>query len=664
RESAVSIKTAPYGKWESPLRIEEVFARPSAPMYPCRHGGVLYWLESMAAEGGRMVLMRGDESGGVTCLTPEGFNIRSRVHEYGGKCFCLVSERLIFSNFSDGRLYRQRLTAGGEPLPLTPATGIAGQSACYADLEPAPDDRRLFCVAEIEQEGENSNALVALDLTAGDTAPVVVIEGNDFYASPVLSPDGKRLAWLEWSHPHMPWDESRLMTGLVKPDAANGVEIRDISTVAGGRGRSVCQPRFAPDGSLLFVMDADEAAEGAGFWNLYRWRNGSSEQLTRDEKEYGEPHWVFGEARYVFAGQDTLVGVRTAGEGDELVEVDLARKATRLLRAGFAGCSQFSAADKGGDGDGEMLFVAGYTDREPELVRLDPWSGEMKTLRGGARILAPEDTSRPRAIDYPTRDGGRAHAWFYPPANSKFEPPPDTLPPLVVMVHGGPTARAGSAFAPLKQYLTTLGYAVLDVNHRGSSGYGRRYRQALLGRWGEIDADDIADAVEFVAASGRVDGGKVFIRGGSAGGYAVLRALTRFPDLFCGGACYYGIGNLITLARLTHKFEASYTDALIGEVFDPQRAENSDSRYYRRSPLFFMDHLRSPLILFQGLDDKVVPPDLSREVVRTLERNGVVHEYVEYAGEGHGFRSVATRIDSLQREVAFYDKVIKRESTQ
>jgi dipeptidyl aminopeptidase/acylaminoacyl peptidase len=268
--------------------------------------------------------------------------------------------------------------------------------------------------------------------------------------------------------------------------------------------------------------------------------------------------------------------------------------------------------------------------------------------------LVESEVSQPQLLRYPTRDGGQAYANFYPAS----EQVSGEKSALVVLVHGGPTSRSGVSLSPLIQYFAQNGFSVLDVNHRGSTGHGRDYRQALLGLWGEIDASDIADAIDFVIAEREVDAQKVFIRGGSAGGYAVLRALTRFPELFCGGACYYGIGNLITLSEITHKFEGRYTDQLIGEHYTPETAAAVDSRFRSRSPIFEIERISSPLILFQGLDDKVVPPEVSREMVQTLERNGVVHEYIEYQGEGHGFRKAETRIDALSREIQFYKDIL------
>jgi len=487
----------------------------------------------------------------------------------------------------------------------------------------------------------------------------------------------------------MPWDQSRLVKAAL-PGAPRKIAAADCEVVAEGAGKAVCQPGFLDDHTLLFVGDRDAAADapsggddgddgdgdsnrGVEFWDFFRHISdagtGEIRRVTADRYEYGEAHWVFGARRWRRLSDDTIAAVATAADGDRLLEVMLDSGDSAPLAELCAACG-----DLGGAGD-ELLWVARHADRGAEIHALDLKSGEREVLYradGDADSAGDGDGgggapaySRPQPIAYPTRDGGEAHAFFYPPVNADYCAPADALPPLMVFVHGGPTARATAELHPLKQYFASLGYALLDVNHRGSTGYGRAYRQALLGRWGEVDADDIADGVAFLAAEGRIDPDLVFIRGGSAGGYAVLRALTRFPHLFSGGASYYGIGNLITLAQITHRFEADYTDRLIGEVFDPALASDaarhagSRSRFVQRSPLFQMDKLACPLILFQGANDKVVPPAVSREVADALRAKGVAHEYIEYENEGHGFRRLATRVDSLEKETAFFARIIR-----
>lgn len=662
----------PYGLWRSPMAMRDLLSQPSVPMYPFRHHGQLHYLEALTREDGRIALMRQSRAGERRCLTPPAFNIRTRVHEYGGKCFCLLGDQLVFNNFSDGRIYRQDLSAhpdGAPPLPVTEAPG-AGRTACFADLTPVDRLQAVIAVMESGAAGGRSrDALVLIDV-AGEAArrgagrPLVLVEGSDFYACPALSPDQSQLAWLEWDDPFMPWDQSRLVTAGL-PGAPR--KIVDRRVLVAGAGQAVCQAGFIDDHNLLFVSDSDRA--GCDFWDVFRHTDGETRRITDDRYEYGEAHWVFGQRRWQRLSENTIAAVAGDHDGERLLEVMLDSGDTAPLAEDCAACDGLSV-NAAGD---ELLWVARYAGRGAEIRSLDLTSGASEAVyragdtgddAGPANIAY----SLPQPLAYPTRDGQRAYAYFYPPANPQYRAPDGTRPPLLVMVHGGPTARATRELHPLKQFFATCGYAVLDVNHRGSTGYGRAYRQRLLGQWGEIDATDIADGIEHLAAEGRIDPGLVFIRGGSAGGYAVLRALTRFPRMFCGGACYYGIGNLITLAKITHRFEGCYTDRLIGETFDPEAlggdAPDPASRFVQRSPVFQMERLACPLILFQGLDDKVVPPQLSREVAECLGNKGIPYEYVEYENEGHGFRRLATRIDSLEKETEFFSAIIRAKGEQ
>lgn len=649
-------RLAPYGSWRSPLDLERLFAQPSPPLYPRHHRGCLYWVEARAAEGGRSVLVARAPDGAERCLTPPEFNLRSRVNEYGGRCHAFGGDQVYFTNFADQRIYRQPLD-GGAPVPLTPARNADGSLGMYADLQVTPDGRWLLAVCEREYEDrENVHSIAALRLDLGDLAaePLHLVTGCDFYAAPAVSPDGRRLAWVQWNHPHMPWDASELACCDDLPAALAAGRVADPRVVAGGPGCSVGGPVYGADGTLYFYMDREAGPEdpAADFWNLHCLRGGRVARLTDDRAEYGLPQWVLGEDRYCLPDSRRLVAVRSLPEGDELVEIEPRSGRRRVLPSGF---TQF-AQPAPGPGGGILCTVRSAT-VPPALVLLSP-DGDYRPLREAEPLLPAAAVSVAEHLSFPTRDGGMAHGYFYPPRHPEYAAPPRDRPPCLVMVHGGPTSRAEPGLAYFKQYWTTQGYAVFDVNHRGSTGYGRAYRQALLGRWGELDADDVIDGVDHLVRTGRVDPGKVFIRGGSAGGYTVLRLLTRYPERFAGGACYYGIGNLVTLARSTHKFEARYLDGLLGEAFDAGRAGRPDSVYARRSPIHALDRLRCPMIVFQGLEDKVVPPELSRELVARLADRGIPHEYVEYEGEGHGFRRAETRIDALRRESRFYARLM------
>ncbi|MDA7969240.1 MAG: prolyl oligopeptidase family serine peptidase [Gammaproteobacteria bacterium] len=640
----------PGGLWRSPMRPEELLARPSAPSYPFRHRGRLHWLEARAKEGGRVALMRAPAQGGAPeCVTPPGFNLRSGAHEYGGKCFCRFGDDIIFNNLNDGRIYRQPL-AGGAPAALSaPLDGAA-----FADLIAL--EKFDAVVAVMERGGRD--ALVALHANArGDAQPQILAEGAGFYACPAASPQQREIAWMEWDDPHMPWDQSRLAAAELH--ARDGVlQLRRRRALFDRAEHSVCQVGFFDERRLFFIGDGGDDQDG-DFWNFYCMRGGAARRITGARAEYGEAHWQFGQRRWRRVGA-RIIAVESAPDGDRLVAVNPESGRAAPLTGRFAACAHLWSDGK------ELLFVARHADRDAEIRSLTPapapiTSGDAITdgkLEYAASSSAPP-ASRARAITFPTRDGECAHAYFYAPCNSGHRAPRGALPPLLALVHGGPTGRATPEWHPLKQYFASLGYAVLDVNHRGSTGHGRAYRQRLLGNWGELDADDIADGVAHALGEKWADPRLVFIRGGSAGGYAVLRALTRFPELFSGGACYYGIGNLITLAQITHRFEACYTDRLIGARYHAEVAGDPQSPFVLRSPIFQIAQLRCPLILFQGRDDKVVPPAVSREVADALAANGVAHEYIEYENEGHGFRLLSSRVDSLRRETEFFARIIR-----
>ncbi len=648
--------------------MDMLFRSSVEPMYPFTHRGDLYWLQAIPTEAGRMTLMRQCE-GRVSMVIPAPYDLLSSVHEYGGRCFVVVGDDIIFNDRNNGRLHRKRLHDTSEPIALTDHI-FEGKHIQYADLAISENGRWLLAVAEIyETNGnENENLIVCVEL---DNEPPVntarvrvnrLLDGADFYASPLFSSNGQRIAWIEWNHPNMPWDQSRLMTAVLKQ---NGGMLRlfNKASVVNRSDVSVCQLGFDNDDNLIFAADGnsgDDPCDAGNFWNLYRWhrQSGTVDPITCDYAEYGEPHWLFGQNRWVVLDASRIAGIRSEKEGDIIVEIDTTTLKQKLLASGFVSCQHlyYSSYEE------TLYWIAHHADRGTEILSIDMQDASNKiNLRKSEPIpLDPENVSRPQLIEYSTSDGAKAFAYYYQPCNPAFESAEEDLrPPLVVMVHGGPTSRTDSRFSLIKQYFTGLGFAIVDVNYRGSSGYGRQYRQSLLGNWGVIDADDIADAVQHLISNGMVDPGLVFIRGSSAGGYTVLRMLTRNPDLFAGGACYYGIGNLITMVSVTHKFESCYIDRLLGEEFDPNQAVLINSRYTKRSPIFKLDRLKSPLILFQGLEDKVVPPELSREVVEQLKKYGVKHAYKEYEGEGHGFKSAVTREDSLSCEIDFYQSLIK-----
>ena len=577
--------------------------------------------------------MRRTPEGEVSDAIPSGFNVRTRVHEYGGGAYIVDGETIFFSNFQDQRLYRR--DAGRPPVAITPEPSTPAAWR-YADGVMTPGGRSIVCVRESHGRDEVVNELVALP-PDGSAPPRVLVSGSDFYAYPRISPDGRTLAWISWDHPRMPWDGTELWVASLSPEGALG----EPRLVAGGPEESIFQPEWSADGVLHFVSDR------TGWWNLYRRAGEEDEALAPMDAEFGTPLWMFGSSTYGFLEDGRVacafqrdgiprLGLLRPGTG-AVVELD-----TDLVLAGPPMLRSRGT---------ELVFVGGNPTEAPAVVSLDVESGAVEFLaRSMRRQIDRGYISVPRAIDFPTDDGATAHALFHPPANGDVEVPTDELPPLIVMSHGGPTGNADSSLDPRIQFWTSRGLAVVDVNYGGSSGYGRAYRERLRGRWGEVDTVDCLNAARHLAEVGEVDGTRLAIRGGSAGGYTTLCALA-FHDLFAAGASYFGVADAELLAKDTHKFESRYLDGLIGPY--PEQAE----LYRARSPIHAADRISCPVILFQGLEDEVVPPSQAEEMVAALERNGIAYAYLAFEGEQHGFRRAETIRRTLEAELYFYSRV-------
>jgi dipeptidyl aminopeptidase/acylaminoacyl peptidase len=629
-------ETAPYGAWSSPVSAELV-ARGGRRLAAATIAadGVIWWAEGHPDDGGRVVLMRRPEGGEPETVTPEGFYVRTRVHEYGGGAWHLAAPDLVlFANFADQRLYRQRL--GEQPVAITPEPETAA-GLRYADMRVTPDGRRVLAVREVHGGGEPQNQIVALPIDGAGEAEVLA-SGRDFYSFPRPSPDGRWLAWTCWDHPHMPWDATELW---LAPLADPG----DSRPLAGGPGESVFQPEWDAQGRLHFVSDRN------GWWNLYRVADPLApeavEQLTEERADLGHPQWLFGGATYAFLEDGTIACVRTENGTERLFALAPGSRDPRDLRLPFTSFG-FPAISARGS---RLAFAAAAPDRETAVVVRNLANGQTEVVREAAeQPLDSAYASIPRPIEFPSGDGEVARGFYYPPASPDFEGPAGERPPLIVESHGGPTSHATPALDREFAYWTSRGFGVVDVNYRGSSGHGRAYRDRLQGTWGVVDTEDCVAAARFLAESGEVDGARLAIRGGSAGGYATLCALV-FHDEFAAGASYYGVADTEALARDTHKFESRYLDGLIGPY--PERAE----LYRERSPINFVERLRAPLILFQGLEDEIVPPNQAETMVAALSRNGVPHAYLAFEGEQHGFRKAETEIRCLEAELYFYGRV-------
>lgn len=601
---------APYGSWTSPVTADRLVQRAVSLGQVVVDGDDVYWTEGRPAERGRQAVMRWAPGGdGPVEVLPAGYSARTMVHEYGGGAFTVRDGVLWFANFEDQRVYRLDVSAaaGGEPVPVTPP------GARYADLAVSPDGTQVAAVRERHLDsGEVINDLVVLP---GDD---VVAEGHDFFAAPRWSADG-RLAWLSWDHPNMPWDGTELWV--------------DGEKVAGGPAESISQPRWAPDGSLVWASDR------TGWWNLYR----DGQALVEEDAEYSGPDWVFGLSRYAVLADGRVAAVRAR---DGLAQLTIVG-GSAPVDTPFTSFSSVQAY-----GDGSVVAVAASATEAPAVVRIDVESGRVDVLRRSREDdIDAGYLSRPRPLTFPTDGGQEAHALFYPPANRDFEAPAGERPPLVVMSHGGPTSNARTELDLGIQFFTSRGLAVVDVDYGGSSGYGREYRRRLDGQWGVVDLADCVNAARHLAAEGLVDGRRMAIRGGSAGGFTTLCALT-FSDVFAAGASYYGVADLAALATDTHKFESRYLDSLVGPW--PEAADV----YRARSPIHHADRLSAPVILFQGLDDKVVPPAQAEVMVDALRGKGLPHAYLTFAGEGHGFRQAATIVRAAEAELSFYGQIL------
>jgi dipeptidyl aminopeptidase/acylaminoacyl peptidase len=501
------------------------------------------------------------------------------------------------------------------------------------------DPRRgcMICVREDHTVAghEAVNTLVSLDLQGGDGGQVLV-SGNDFYSSPRLSPDGSHLAWLTWNHPNMPWDGTELWVGELSSDGALG----RTKLVAGGADESVFQPEWSPDGVLHFVSDR------TGWWNLYRWRKGRIEPLYEMEADFGFPQWLFGFSLYAFESANRIICAYTEQGVWRLASLDPTTHKLELIDTPYTHIWSVRAAP------GRVLFAAGSPTQPPSIVELDLATGQLKILHRSSDVeIDAGYLSCPQAIEFPTERGLTAHAFFYAPQNPEYTAPPGARPPVVVISHGGPTGSTWTTLRLEIQYWTSRGIAVLDVNYGGSTGYGRAYRQRLKGQWGVVDVDDCVNGARYLVERGEVDGDRLAIRGGSAGGYTTLRALT-FRDVFAAGASYYGVSDLEALAKETHKFESRYLDSLIGPY--PARRD----LYLERSPIHFTERLSCPVIFFQGLEDQIVPPNQAELMVEALRAKGLPVAYTTFEGEQHGFRRAENIKRALDAELYFYSTIL------
>jgi len=622
-------KIAPFGSWSSPISIDLLLKgemRLSASRWD---GADLYWIEGRPDEDGRQVIVRRSADGAIADVTPRGFSARTRVHEYGGGDYAVSGGTVWFTNFDDQRVYRQ--DPGDAPRPISPEGDVR-----HADLTLDAPHQRVLAVREDHSRAgqEPVNTLVALDMD-GERDAIVLASGNDFYSSPRLSPDGRRLAWLTWNHPNMPWDGTELWVGELDADGA----MSSARKVAGGPSESICQPEWGPKGELYFISDR------TGWWNLYCARGHRDEALCRADEEFGGPQWVFGRSHYQVLDENEILCVHSPSNVYKLSRLDLSTGVLSPVKLLYSFLDGVRVS-----GRKAVMFAASPT-LSLRVLTVDLDTGAEEVVRATVTThIDPNHFSIPKPIEFATEGGVTGHALYYPPRNADFEGPTGAKPPLVVHSHGGPTSAALPVYNLEYQYWTSRGFALVDVNYRGSTGYGREYRDMLRGEWGVADVDDCINAAQHLVDQGLADPEHVAITGGSAGGFTTLLALTK-KDFFRSGASHFGVGDLESFRKETHKFESRYLETLVGPY--PERAD----LYRERSAVNFADHLSCPIILFQGLDDRVVPPDQSEEFVAACRAKKLPYAYIAFEGEQHGFRRAPNIRRSIDAEFYFYSRI-------
>ena len=629
----VSTKISQYGSWKSPITPDLISYGTIGFDQIALEDGNIYWIETRPAEDGRSVIVHRSPDGQIKDITPSGFNVRTRVHEYGGGAFTVVNGTVYFSNFSDQRLYRQY--PGSQPEPITQKGNLR-----FADSTADCKRNRLICVCEDHSDAESEpfTTLVGIGLH-GVEGREVLVSGNDFYSSPCLSPDGSRLAWITWNHPSMPWDGTELWIAEIKPDGS----IDHSKQVAGGIHESIFQPEWSPDGILHFISDR------TGWWNIYRLCNGYCQPLMEKEGEFGVPQWKFGLSTYSFESTDRIICTYVQQGTWRLASLNTSTQKVKLIEVPYSNIGHVHTMS------GQVVCIAGSPTQPKSVIRLDMDSQQIEVFRhSNENSIDPAYLSIPEPVEFPTEQGLTSHAFYYPPKNRDYLATAAERPPLLVMSHGGPTSSASTAFNLTIQYWTSRGIAVLDVNYGGSTGYGRVYRQRLNGKWGIVDVNDCVNGAIHLVNLQKVDANRLAIRGGSAGGYTTLCALT-FRNIFKAGASYYGISDLEKLAKETHKFESRYMDRLLGPY--PERKDI----YYNRSPINFADQITCPVIFFQGLDDKIVPSNQTEMIFETIRSNGIPVSFFPFIGEQHGFRIAKNIKIALDAELYFYSRIFNFE---
>ncbi|MGB8855708.1 MAG: S9 family peptidase [Burkholderiales bacterium] len=623
---------SPYASWKSPISAQLISSGATTLGLTAIDGDAIYWLESRPNQGGRNVLMKCQADGKIAELTPDPFNIRTKVHEYGGGAYAVRGGVVFFANFADQRIYRQDEA-------LSPVALTAQGPWRYADLQIDTHRNRLICVREDHSQAgsEAQNELVAIDILDGTAMPIA--SGADFYSSPRLSPDGKQLAWISWNHPDMPWDA----TGLNLADVGADGSLSNVRTIADGDSESIVQPEWSPDGVLYFVSDK------TGWWNIYRYLDDGIQSVCKMDAEFACPHWQFCMSQYAFVSTALIVCAFNQNGTWQLGKIHTDSGKLDIIATSFSDIQYLRASST------QTVFHAAGPAQASAIASVDMDNDAVRIIKPSMELpFKKAYLSSPQVISYSSQKRRVAHGFFYPPCNPDCAAPENILPPLIVISHGGPTAASSSALKLPVQFWTSRGFAVLDVNYAGSTGYGRDYRRSLYGLWGIADVEDCIAGAQYLVRNKLVDGERLIIRGSSAGGYTTLCALT-FHKVFKAGASYYGISDIAALAQETHKFESRYEARLLGG--------RSKALFRDRSPIYHADRLSCPVIFFQGLEDKVVLPNQSERMAAVLRARRIPVAYVAFEGEQHGFRLAKNIQRALESELYFYSRVFGFELT-
>lgn len=620
-----------YGSWPSPITADLVAGSSRAISQLQAQAGVLYWIEELPEQKGRRVIMSRDQHGNFCELTGLDYNVRNRVHEYGGGDYTVHEGSLYFINDSDQRLYRQDKNHAVTVLTALPKKPM---SLRYADPVVTPDGTHVICVREVHSsEHEVKNEIVSIP-TDGSLKVNVLASGNDFYAAPKVSPDGKQLLFLTWNHPQMPWDGTYLHLAELNQNIA----LSNCKLIAGDINESICQPSFGDQGEIYFVSDK------ANWWNLYRYADGEITRVLMIDAEVAYPAWIFATRSYVLLEGGRIFCLLNEKGSYSLALIE-GEQITRIP-------AEYDSFEPYLAHTGHRVFcIGGHAAAANAILEVDTNKQSIEMLHSSSTLLLDSGYfSLPERIEFETDNGKTTYAYFYPPQNPHCVGDEKELPPLIVTCHGGPTAAASAGLNLKIQYWTSRGFALVDVNYGGSTGYGRAYRDRLKGNWGVVDVADCVNAAKYLVAQGKVDPKRLAIRGSSAGGLTVLSALT-FYDIFSAGASYYGVADLEGLVTDTHKFESHYLESLVGAYPEKRTV------YQERSPLHHTDQLNTPIIFLQGMEDKVVPPAQPEAMIAALEKKRLPYAYVTFPHEQHGFRDSASVKKALQSELSFYAQI-------